>query len=168
MVVTTAMEMTAGTKKPDTVSAILAMGALVAAASLTIRMICARVVSSPTRVASHRRKPDWLVVAAETLSPSALSTGMLSPVSALSFTALLPSSTMPSTGMFSPGRTTKTSPLRTFAMGTLTSVPPRKRVAVLGASFIRLLSASVVLPLERASSILPTVMRVRIMAADSK
>ena len=101
-------------------------GGLVAAASLTIRMICARVVSSPTRVASHRRKPDWLVVAAETLSPSALSTGMLSPVSALSFTALLPSSTMPSTGMFSPGRTTKTSPLRTSAMGTLTSVPPRR------------------------------------------
>lgn len=38
----------------------------------------------------------------------------------------------------------------------------------LGDSFIRLLRASVVLPLERASSILPTVIRVRIMAADSK
>lgn len=35
-------------------------------------------------------------------------------------------------------------------------------------SFMRLLSASVVLPLDRASSILPTVMSVRIMAADSK
>ena len=53
-------------------------------------------------------------------------------------------------------------------MGTVTSAPSRSRVAVLGASFIRLLSASVVLPLERASSILPTVIRVRIMAADSK
>ena len=51
MVVTTAMVMTTGTKKPDTVSAILAMGALVAAASLTIRMIWDSVVSSPTRVA---------------------------------------------------------------------------------------------------------------------
>ena len=47
------MLMTAGTKKPDTVSAIFAMGALVAAASLTMRMICASVVSSPTRVARH-------------------------------------------------------------------------------------------------------------------
>ena len=58
MVVITAMEITAGTKKPDTVSAIFAMGALVAAASLTILMIWDRVVSSPTRVASQRRKPD--------------------------------------------------------------------------------------------------------------
>ena len=66
MVVITAMVITAGTKKPDTVSAILAMGALVAAASLTILMIWDRVLSSPTRVASHRRKPDWLVVAALT------------------------------------------------------------------------------------------------------
>ena len=41
-------------------------------------------------------------------------------------------------------------------------------VAVFGASFIRLFRASVVRPLERASSILPTVIRVRIMAADSK
>ena len=40
--------------------------------------------------------------------------------------------------------------------------------AVLGASFIRFFRASVVLPLERASSILPTVISVRIMAADSK
>ena len=108
------------------------------------------------------------MVAALTLSPSALSTGMLSPVRALSFTALLPSSTMPSTGTFSPGRTTKMSPFCTCSMGTVTSVPSRSRLAVLGASFIRLLRASVVLPLERASSILPTVMRVRIMAADSK
>lgn len=53
-------------------------------------------------------------------------------------------------------------------MATVTSAPSRTSVAVLGASFIRLLRASVVLPLERASSILPTVIRVRIMAADSK
>ena len=52
----TAMEMTAGTKTPDTLSAILAMGALVAAASLTIWMIWDRVVSSPTRVASQFRE----------------------------------------------------------------------------------------------------------------
>ena len=112
-VVTSAMAMTTGTKTPETLSAILAIGALVAAASLTILMIWERVVSSPTRVASQRRKPDWLMVAADTRSPSDLSTGMLSPVSADSFTALEPSRILPSTGMLSPGRTRKMSPWRT-------------------------------------------------------
>ena len=70
--------------------------------------------------------------------------------------------------MLSPGRTTKMSSFCTCSMGTSISRPSRTTVAVFGASFIRLLSASVVLPLERASSILPTVMSVRIMAADSK
>ena len=64
------MEITAGTKIPETLSATFAMGALVAAASLTIRMIWESVVSSPTRVASQRIKPDWLMVAAETRSPA--------------------------------------------------------------------------------------------------
>ena len=53
-------------------------------------------------------------------------------------------------------------------METSVSAPSTSRVAVLGASFIRLFNASVVLPLDRASSILPTVIRVKIMAADSK
>ena len=168
IVVTTAMEITTGTKTPDTLSATFAIGAFVAAASLTIFIICERVVSSPTLVASQRRKPDWFMVAAETPSPGSLSTGMLSPVSAASLTALLPSSTTPSTGIFSPGRTTKTSPFLTCSTGTSTSCPSLTITAVFGESFIRLLSASVVLPLDRASSILPTVIRVRIMAADSK
>ena len=52
------MPITTGTKTPDTRSAIFAIGAFVAAASLTVFMICDSVVSSPTRVASQRRKPD--------------------------------------------------------------------------------------------------------------
>ena len=52
------MVMTTGTKTPDTLSAIFAMGAFVAAASDTILMIWESVVSSPTRVARHRRNPD--------------------------------------------------------------------------------------------------------------
>ena len=52
-VVTAAIPMTAGTNIPETLSAIRAIGALVAAASLTMRIICDRVVSSPTRVAWH-------------------------------------------------------------------------------------------------------------------
>ena len=61
------------------------------AASLTILMIWERVVSSPTLDASQRIKPDWFKVAAETRSPAALSTGILSPVRADSFMALFPS-----------------------------------------------------------------------------
>ena len=51
--VSTAMPITAGTKTAETLSAIRASGAYVAAASETVRIICARVVSSPTRVALH-------------------------------------------------------------------------------------------------------------------
>ena len=64
--VTRAMEITTGTNTPLTLSATLAMGALVAAASETILMIWLRVVSSPTRVASQRRKPEVFTVAADT------------------------------------------------------------------------------------------------------
>ena len=53
MEVMTAIVITAGTKMPDTLSAILAIGALVAAASLTIWIIWESVVSCPTRVARH-------------------------------------------------------------------------------------------------------------------
>ena len=108
------------------------------------------------------------MAAADTWSPGALSTGMLSPVRADSFTALAPSSTTPSTGMLSPGFTTNRSPAFTCSTGTVTSWPSRSSTAVLGARRIRPFRASVVLPLDRASSILPTVIRVRIMAADSK
>ena len=45
MSVITAIDITIGTNTPDTLSAILAIGALVAEASLTILMICERVVS---------------------------------------------------------------------------------------------------------------------------
>ena len=56
--VTRAMPMTAGTNTPEILSASLATGALVAAASLTILMIWDSVVSSPIREASHFRNPD--------------------------------------------------------------------------------------------------------------
>ena len=119
-------------------------------------------------MARQVRKPDWLIVAALTPSPSALSTGTDSPVRAASFTAPVPEITTPSTGMLSPGRTTKTSPVFTSATGTSVSAPSRSNTAVWGASFIRLFRALVVFPLDRASSILPTVIRAGIMAADSK
>lgn len=101
--VITAIDITVGTNIPDTLSAIFAIGAFVAEASLTILMICERVVSRPTRFASHLTKPERFIVAAETASPTVLSTGTLSPVNVDSSTAVEPSTITPSTGMFSPG-----------------------------------------------------------------
>ena len=166
--VTRDIAITAGTKMPETLSATLAMGAFVADAPSTIFIICDKVVSSPTRSARQRKKPDWLMVAADTLSPAFLSTGMLSPVRADSFTALMPSTITPSTGILSPGRTTNSSPMRTCSTGTVCSLPSFTTTAVLGARFISPLSALVVLPLEIDSSILPNVIKVSIVAADSK
>ena len=84
--VSIAIAITAGTNMPDTLSAIRAIGAFVAAASDTVLIICESVVSSPTLVARQRIYPDLFIVAAETAAPSSLSTGMLSPVSADSST----------------------------------------------------------------------------------
>ena len=57
-IVMIAIVITTGTNIPETLSATFAIGALVAAALLTIFMICESVVSSPTRVASHFINPD--------------------------------------------------------------------------------------------------------------
>lgn len=56
----------------------------------------------------------------------------------------------------------------TCSMGTVRSFPFSNNTAALGASCIKRFSASVVLPLERASRVLPTVISVKIIAADSK
>ena len=145
--VAAAMQMTVGTKMPETLSAVLASGALVAAASRTRRMTCDRVVSWPTRSARQVSAPFWLMVAALTGEPGNLSTGILSPVRAASLTEESPSVTVPSTGMLSPGRTKNRSPTLTSLTGIVTCSPSRSTQAVWGASFIRLFSASVVLPL---------------------
>ena len=168
MAVTTAMAMTTGTNTPLTLSARRAMGALEEPASSTRRMICASVVSLPTREARKRKEPFLLMVAEITESPARFSTGMLSPVMAAWSTKPKPSMTSPSTGMLSPGRMTTMSPATTCSAGTVTSSPPRTTTAVLGARSISLPSASEVLDLERASRNLPTVTSVRIIAADSK
>ena len=105
---------------------------------------------------------------ADTASPAFLSAGMLSPVSAASLTAPSPSITTASAGMLSPGRTMKMSPVRISDAGTVCSIPSFTSTAVLGVSAISPFSALVVLPLETASSSLPTVISVTIIAADSK
>ena len=164
----TDISITAGTNIPDTISAILAIGALVAAASLTICMIFENVVSSPTLAAFASKNPELLMVAALILSPTVLSTGTDSPVSADSSIAELPFIIIPSTGIDSPGRTMNISPILTSSIATSFLSPSTRRVAVFGAIFISFFKASVVLPLDNDSSTLPTVISAGIIAADSK
>ena len=125
-------------------------------------------MSSPTRVARQRRRPETSVVAAETAAPGAFATGTLSPVSVDSSAAPSPSSTTPSTGTAIPRRTTNKSPTRTCPTGTFASAPSRTTAAVFGARRTSAASALVVFPFARASRSLPTVMSVTIIAALSK
>ena len=126
------------------------------------------VVSSPTLDARIFKKPFWLIVAEIAVSPTSLYTGMLSPVMADSSRLDCPSSITPSTGTVSPGRTSTKSPFTSSSAGTVTSLPSLKTFACFGAKSISFSIASLVFPLERLSKYFPTVIKVRIIPADSK
>ena len=164
-----AMPRTTGTNTPATLSARRAMGALVALASSTSWMMRASAVSAPTRVARKVNEPVRLMVAAFTVSPGAFSTGIDSPVSALSSTAEDPSSTTPSTGTASPGRTKMVCPSWISSTATVASLPSSSTmVAVLGARSMSFSMAPPVFDLLRVSRYLPTVTSERIVPALSK
>jgi DNA helicase-2/ATP-dependent DNA helicase PcrA len=86
-------------------------------------MIWARAVSLPTLVALKINEPVLFSVAPMTLSPGCFSTGMDSPLSMDSSTDELPSSTVPSTAIFSPGCARTASPGRTSVTSTSRSIP---------------------------------------------
>ena len=92
-------------------------------ASLTIRTIWASIVSAPTRSARMTRPPVPLTVPPISWSPAPFSTGIGSPVIIDSSTALAPSITTPSTGIFSPGRIRSRSPGTTWSSATSSSRP---------------------------------------------
>ena len=146
-----AVRMTAGTNTDDTLSARRCIGTLLPWASSTRRTICARAVSSPTAVVRISTVPVVLMVAPMSWSPSALSTGRLSPVSMLSSTVVVPLATTPSTGIFSPGRIRTMSPTATCSTGISTSSPSRTTRAVFGASPTRAVTAAAVAFFARAS-----------------
>ena len=126
--------MTPGTNQPETVSASFWIGARERCASATIWTIWASKVSLPTSSARMTKVPVALTVAPVTLSPGAFSAGTGSPVIIDSSTALCPSSTTPSTGTFSPGRTRRQFPGWTSSSGMSVSEPSsRTRRARLGA-----------------------------------
>ena len=99
------MPMTAGTNMPATLSAYFWIGARLRCALATICTIWLSTVSLPIRVASITRLPVPLIVAPVTGSPATFSTGTGSPEIIDSSTDERPSTTTPSTGTLSPGRT---------------------------------------------------------------
>ncbi len=113
------------------------IGAFEDCASCTSLTICASMVSVPTLVARMVKAPVVLMVAPMTTSPSPLSTGTDSPVTIDSSSVERPRTMTPSTGTFSPGRTTISSPGTTSSTGISVSVPPFSTRAVRGASSTR-------------------------------
>src|SRR4030066_1697550 len=107
------MRNTNGTKYEITLSATLWIGALDDCASLTNLMIWDRALCSPIPMASICRIPFLLIVPPMTFIPGVLSTGMDSPVIRDSSTDESPSTTLPSTGILSPGLTSTLSPTTT-------------------------------------------------------
>ena len=167
--VAAAASTTAGTKKPETRSANRWMGARLRCASPTMRTICASKVSAPTRSARITRLPVPFTVPAFTRPPAIFSTGRGSPVIIDSSTKLVPSSTTPSTGTFSPGRTRRRSPGTTRSSGRSFSSPLSGITrAVLGARPSRARMAVDVRLRARSSSTWPSSTRVVITAAASK
>ena len=166
--VSMAITRTAGTKTAETRSARRCTGALPACASTTSRVMWARWVSAPTRVAVTVRVPSTLTVAPVTGSPGATSTGTGSPVSREVSTALSPETTTPSVAIRSPGRTTNTSPTLTCEAGTLVSTPSTITEASWAARLASALRALVERRFARASNHRPASRKTGTAAATSK
>ena len=150
-------------------SAIRCIGALERCACSTICTMLASTVCEPTRSERITSAPLVFKVAPISLSPTRLVTGIGSPVSIDSSTALLPSATTPSTGTFSPGRTRSMSPTCTCVSGTSSSVPSAAILrAVLGASPSSDRIAAEVCDRALSSRICPSKVSEMITAAASK
>ena len=145
------------------------IGALERCACITICTMLASTVAEPTFSDCITNAPLVFSVAPINLSPSALVTGIGSPVSIDSSTALLPSTTTPSTGTFSPGRTRSLSPTCTFINGISSSTPSALiRRAVLGANPSNDFIAAEVCERALSSNIWPNKVSEIMTAAASK
>ncbi len=163
------MAITAGTNTPATASASFWIGARLRWAFATISTIWLSMVSAPTRWASITRLPVPLIVAPVTGSPSTFSTGTGSPEIIDSSIEERPSTTTPSTGTLSPGRTRSRSPTSTSSSGISSSRPsgPITR-AVFGARSSRARIAEPVRSRAPSSSTWPSRTRTTITAPASK
>ena len=161
------ISITTGTNTELIRSASRWMGARVPCASFIICTMRASVLSAPSVVARYRNAPEPLIVPPTTRSPAALATGIGSPVSIDSSTALAPLTTSPSTGTRSPGRTRISSPRTTESAGTSVSAPSRNTRAVFGCRSMSRRIAPAVTPFARASSAFPTRMSAMMMTTAS-
>ena len=159
---------TTGTKTSAMRSARCWIGALLPCARRTASTIRASAVSRPTRVARITNVPVALSVAPTTSTPGPTSNGTGSPVSMLASTADEPSTTTPSTGTFSPGRTRSRSPTATDSSGTSASCSPSTLRATVGWRPISRRIAPAVLALARPSSQRPSRTRPMMIADASK
>ncbi len=163
------MASTTGTNTALTRSTSRWIGALRAWASSTSRTMRASVVSAPTAPVRTSSLPSPLIAPPVTRAPGDFATGRLSPVSRASSAVLSPSSTVPSTAMRSPGRTTTRSPTRTRPIGISISLPSARRTnARSGRSAVNARIAAPVCRRARPSSHLPSSTRVMTTAAASK
>ena len=153
---TTATAMTTGTNTADIRSASRCTGAFPAWAWATSRASWASWVSAPTRVARTTSRPSALTHPPATESPGPTSAGTGSPVSIEVSTAELPAVTMPSAAIFSPGRTTNSSPAASCSAGIRTSTPSRSTAAWLAPSDSSARSAAPERRLARASRYRPS------------
>ena len=159
--------MTAGTNQPDTTSASRWIGARLRCASRTIATICASSVSAPTRSARMTKLPVPLTVPPMTRSPGALLDRHRLAGDHRLVDGARPSSTTPSTGTFSPGRTRSRSPTLHLRRA---ERPPRcrrraSRRAVFGARPSSARMAAPVWLRARSSSTWPSSTSVTITAA---
>ncbi len=152
----TASASTAGVYRAEKRSTSLCVGALEACASSTRCMSLARVESADVAVTETSRRPEVLRVPANTLSPRPLSTATGSPVTDDSSTPEAPRSTIPSSAIRSPGRTTIVSPTATSAGVTSTSALPRFTLTRAGARDMSALIDALVRARDLASSAFPT------------
>mmetsp|Transcript_3776 Transcript_3776/g.12327 ORF Transcript_3776/g.12327 Transcript_3776/m.12327 type:complete len:240 (-) Transcript_3776:359-1078(-) len=131
----------------------------------------ANIVSSPTADtdAVNAEGPAF-TVPATTSDSGFFTTGIASPVTRLSSTRVVPSTTRPSAGTRSPGRTLKRSPLRRAAASTRSSALVLRSTATAkdGCRPMRSLNAWDVAPLARASKNFPQRTKATRRAAVSK
>ena len=172
--VSTESPTTVGTKMSAILSTTCCTGAFEPCASCTMRIILANTVFCPTASARKWNVPLLTIVPASTLSPFLFSTATASPVIIDSSTVPITSSALmlltivPSTGIFSPGRTSSVSRGCTAEMGISFVSPASTRCAVLGVSPISERMLLAVPCLARSSSSLPVSTKVIIITEASK
>ena len=166
--VSTASPITTGTNHRVIRSTSACTGSLAPCASSTIAMMRDSTVSAPTCVTRITSAPVPFTVPPVTASPGALATGSASPVSIASSTADCPSTTVPSSGMRSPGRIISRSPGRICAIGVGVKPSGVCRRAVLGCKPTSPAIAAPARPRARASITRPSRISTTITAAASK